>query len=240
MKNLSKTIVLSLFAIIFVGCVGQAQKVKGNGNMIEKTRNVGNFDGIGVAGSFDVYLVAGDEGKVEIKTESNLEPYLVTEVQGDKLKIRWKKGTNVRTTKKTTVTVYVEEIDELALAGSGDIVGKSVLKSDDLDVAIAGSGDITIEVETSRLSAAVSGSGDIQLKGKTGEFDAAVAGSGDIEAYDLICEEADLKISGSGSIKSNVSHDLNARISGSGNIKYKGSPKLEDIKVSGSGNVSTY
>ena len=67
-----------------------------------------------------------------------------------------------------------------------------------------------------------------------------MAGSGDIEAYDLKAETAELKISGSGTIRASVEKELVARISGSGNIKYKGNPRIEDIKVSGSGNVSTY
>jgi len=56
----------------------------------------------------------------------------------------------------------------------------------------------------------------------------------------LKVEKAELKISGSGSIGANVEKEIVARISGSGNIKYKGQPRIEDIKVSGSGNVSSY
>jgi hypothetical protein len=218
----------------------QAQRVKGNGKLIEKTRQVGEFESLGVSGSFDVYLKRGQEGKVVLSVEENLEPYLETEVEGGSLKIRWKRGANVRTTKSTAITVYFEELSGVALSGSGDIISQDRMVSDKMEIAVAGSGDIRLDLEVEEVSAAVSGSGDVELSGTGRHFEAAVAGSGDIKAYDLKSETAELKISGSGTIHASVEKEITARISGSGNIRYKGKPRIEDIKVSGSGNVSTY
>ena len=235
---LKSTALLFIISLSF-GCT-YAQKVKGNGNSIKKTRNVGSFDGVAVAGSFDVYLVAGDEGKLDITVEENLESYLITEVSNGTLKIKWKNGVNIRTSSKTEVTVHFKSINSLAMAGSGDIEGKDIIKGNSLEVAVAGSGDIKVEMDVEELETAISGSGDIELSGSATEFEAAVSGSGDVDAYDLKVEKAELKISGSGSIGANVEKEIVARISGSGNIKYKGNPRIEDIKVSGSGNVSSY
>ena len=235
---LKSTALLFIISLSF-GCT-YAQKVKGNGNSIKKTRNVGSFDGVAVAGSFDVYLVAGDEGKLYITVEENLESYLITEVSNGTLKIKWKNGVNIRTSSKTEVTVHFKSINSLAMAGSGDIEGKDIIKGNSLEVAVAGSGDIKVEMDVEELETAISGSGDIELSGSATAFEAAVSGSGDVDAYDLKVEKAELKISGSGSIGANVEKEIVARISGSGNIKYKGNPRIEDIKVSGSGNVSSY
>ena len=119
----------------------------------------------------------------------------------------------------------VEAIDVVKDYDTGDVVVK----------ALRG-----LDLKVEEVSAAVSGSGDIELSGKSNSLEAAVAGSGDIKAYELKVEKAELKISGSGTIQSSVEKELRARISGSGNIKYKGMPRIEDIKISGSGNVSTY
>ncbi len=240
-----KKLILKSTALLFIltlsfGC-SYAQKVKGNGNSINKTRNVGSFDGVAVAGSFDVFLVEGDEGKLEITVEENLEPYLITEVSSNgTLKIKWKNGVSIRTSSKTMITVHFKNISSLAMAGSGDIIGKDKIKGNSLDVAVAGSGDIKVDMDVENLEAAISGSGDVELSGTATEFEAAVSGSGGVDAYDLKVEKADLKISGSGSIKANVEKEIEARISGSGNIKYKGQPRIEDIKVSGSGKISSY
>ncbi len=240
MKNsLLKTVILLCMFTLTVGSV-YAQKVKGNGKIINKTRNAGSFDGVGVSGSFDVVLVAGNEGKIEISVEENLEPYLITEVKDGRLNIKWEKGVNIRTSKNTTVTVHFKNIKSLALAGSGDIISKDIIKGNSLKMAVAGSGDIKIDMDVQMGQAAISGSGDIKLSGKATEFEAAVSGSGDVDAYDLKTEKAELKIAGSGSIGIRVEKEIIARVSGSGNIKYKGQPSIEDIKVSGSGTISPF
>ena len=109
MKNL--ILKSTIFFFVFSLSMGTAcsQKVKGNGKTIEKTRNVGSFDGVAVSGSFDVFLVAGSEGKLEVSVEENLEPYLVTEVKNGTLKIKWKNGVNIRTNNKTSITVHLSE-----------------------------------------------------------------------------------------------------------------------------------
>ena len=243
MKNVFLKSVSSLFVMILFLTACNAQKygkVKGNGNVISKTRNVGSFEQIGVSGSFDVILKKGDEGKIDIKIEDNLLPYLITEVNNGKLKIKWKSGTNISTRKEIYITVYFNEINAIGVSGSSDIVVKDLIRSNKFSVSVSGSGDIEFEIETDHLSASVSGSGDLDISGTAKTFEAAVAGSGDIDAYGLTSDKADLKISGSGGMTLTVKNELEARVSGSGDIKYKGNPKIEDIKVSGSGNVSNY
>jgi len=214
-------------------------KVRGNGDMVTKTRNVGQYDKVSVGGSFDVKLYAGAEGKLTITIDENLLEYLVTEVDNGKLKIKWKKGSNVSHRSKILVTVPFKDIDAVSLAGSGDVYSDNVIKADSFKTALAGSGDIKLEVDATSVSSSLAGSGDIELSGSANSIKCSIAGSGDIEAYDLSSNDADIRISGSGGVKINVKNNLSARISGSGNIYYKGNPAKQDIKVSGSGNVSS-
>ena len=242
MKNLSlKSIMfLSVSLLFLTSCIAQNnRRIKGSGNIIQKSRSVGSFEKVGVSGSFDVYLVKGNEGHLDIEIEDNLLPYLITEVDGGKLKIKWKKGTSISTRKSVVITVQFKDINAVALTGSGDIISKDRINADHFDTAVSGSGDIELDLDVNSLKAAVSGSGDIDLKGSTKTFEAAVAGSGDISAYNLKSEKAEVKVSGSGDIELTVSKELIARVSGSGDIEYRGDPKIQDVKVSGSGDVSS-
>ncbi len=241
-KVLLKSIAALFVSILFLtSCNAQKYgRIKGSGNIINETRNVGSFEKVAVSGSFDVFLVKGNEGKLDIKIEDNLLAYLVTEVDNGKLKIKWKKGTSINTRKAVIITVYFKDIEAVSLSGSGDIIGKDLIKSNNFEVAVAGSGDIKLNVKTNEMDAAISGSGDIDLEGSSENFTAAIAGSGDIDAVNLKTDKAELRISGSGGITITVLNELIAKISGSGDIKYKGNPKIEDIKVSGSGDVRTY
>lgn len=221
----------------------QWKRVKGNGKMVTVERSVGEYDYVALAGWFDVELVDGEEGELTLQGEENLLEYIKTEVKDGKLTIKQKKGVNLRPSswnEGITITVPVERVDGVSLSGSGDIVGKTVLQSDDFRTSISGSGDISLEVEAQSVDASMSGSGDINLSGKTTDFEVSVSGSGDIKAYDLSAEFVDAQVSGSADIKVTANQMLKARVSGSGDITYKGNPKKIDTKSSGSGDISSY
>ena len=237
MKKFTIIIILLAFTAN-VNAQWYGKKIKGNGNVVTKTRNVSEYDQIAVAGSFDVKLVAGKEGKLTIKVEENLLEYLITEVKDGKLKIKWEKGVNINTTKELLVTVPFEDIDAVSLAGSGDVFSEDTIKTDNLKVALAGSGDVQLIINATSISSAISGSGDIKLKGSSENLKCAIAGSGDINGYELVSNNVEVSIAGSGDIKVNAKENLKARISGSGDVYYKGNPR-QDVKVSGSGSVSS-
>ncbi len=215
------------------------KRVRGNGDMVTKTRSVGEYDKVSVGGSFDVQLYAGNEGSIKVTVDENLEEYLITEVNNGKLKIKWKKGANVSHRSKILVTVPFKDIDAVSLAGSGDVYSSDVIKSNNFKTALAGSGDIKLAVDASNVSSSIAGSGDISLTGNADTFKCAISGSGDIKAYELQSNDADVKIAGSGTIRISVKDNLIAKVSGSGDVYYKGNPKKQDVKVSGSGNVSS-
>lgn len=219
---------------------GKGKRIKGNGNMTTITRTTSDYDVVSVAGSFDVELVAGTEGRITLHGESNLLEYIETEVKDDKLKIKVKKGYNLRVSngKKLLITVPFEEISTVALAGSGDVYTKDVIKANEFNMALAGSGDIIIDVDARKLKMAVSGSGDMTARGNADEAEIKLAGSGDIHAYKLQARNAEVSLAGSGDIRVNVTDNLKARVAGSGDITYKGNPSKEDTKVSGSGSIS--
>jgi len=234
---------IALFITVLFLTDGNAQKygrVKGSGNVIDKTRTVNSFEKIAVSGSFDVLLVKGKSEKLDIKIEDNLLEYLITEVKDGQLKIKWKKGANISTRKGVEITVYFNSLNAINLSGSGEIESEEVIKANSFEMAVSGSGDIDISIESDVVIASVSGSGDLDLEGKVNSFEAKVSGSGDISAYGLISENANLKVSGSGGITITVNKVLKAVVVGSGDIEYKGNPEKEDIKVSGSGNVSLH
>lgn len=237
---MKKSILLLALAIFFTNSTVNAQnKVQGNGKVVTETRSTGDYDGIKIAGSFDVDLVSGKEGKITIKGEENLLAVIKVEVEDNSLKIYVEKGTQIRTSSgKIQVTVPFEKISELSLAGSGDIQSKDVIKNDKFSIKLSGSGNFTLPVDTNNLELNVSGSGNVRLKGTATNFSAKLSGSGDINAADLKSKVVEANVSGSGNSKVACDESLTARVSGSGNIRYVGNPEKKDTKVSGSGTIS--
>jgi len=240
---MKKLLTLSIALCTIAATAQWGKTVKGNGKVVTIERSVGDYEVVAVAGWFDVELVDGNEGELTLTGEENLLEYIKTEVKDGKLTIKSKKGVNLKPSnwkEGIVVLVPVEEIRGVSLSGSGDVVSKKTLKSDEFKTSISGSGDIVLAIEADNLKASMSGSGDIKLSGKATDFTVSVSGSGDIKAYDLEADFVEAQVSGSADIKVTANQSLKARVSGSGDISYKGNPKKIDTKTSGSGDISSY
>ncbi|PCH99971.1 MAG: DUF2807 domain-containing protein [Flavobacteriaceae bacterium] len=237
---MKKIITLSIILLISTSIQAQffKEKIVGNGNKIETSRNTSEYDGITVLGSFDVKLIKGTEGDLKIHIEKNLLPYLITEVKKGKLHIRWQKNINIKTKKGVLIEVPFQSIETVAMVGSGDIFSDEKIKEKNFKISLSGSGDIVLTIDSELTKVSISGSGDIELNGKSNELKCSVAGSGDFSGKNFKCEKVSISIAGSGDASVFASEDLSASVAGSGDIEYYGNPKIEAISVSGSGEIS--
>ncbi len=214
-----------------------SKKVKGNGKVITETRKISSFNKVNVGGSFDVYLIDGTEGKITLEGEENILKYIETEVKKGKLNINFKENTNIKTTKKLIVTVPFENIESVALGGSGNVIAKKRIKADEASFALGGSGNIVASVDANTVKASIGGSGNIRLKGKTDNLKCAIGGSGNVKGYDLKTNSLKASIAGSGDVLATVSNKIKATVVGSGSVYYKGNPSQIDSNSLGSGDV---
>lgn len=239
-----KQMLLSAILAITLNSCAQygTNAINGNGNTTTISRSTAEYSGIKCAGSMDFILIKGQEGNITLEGESNLLPYIVTEVHGNNLVVKVKDGTNLRPSKNKgiIITIPFEAVSEIALTGSGDLRNTDMISEDNLEVSLTGSGDVVLDVSTSNLKAEITGSGDITLKGDTENLEVEVTGSGDFHGFDLQSKNTDASVTGSGDADVVSLNNLKGRVSGSGDITYKGQPQKEDTKVSGSGSISTH
>jgi hypothetical protein len=217
---------------------GNGKKIKGNGDITTTTRSTGSYDGLKAAGPMDFKLVSGTEGEISITGDSNLIEYIVTEVKNNSLVVKVKDGYNLKSSQTIVITIPYESINSVSLAGSGDIENSGTIKTDHLKVALAGSGDINLSVDSYSLESSIAGSGDIELIGSTTDLTTKITGSGDFNGKDLESSNVTAKITGSGSANVTCNGELKARITGSGDVKYSEKPTHKDTKITGSGSVS--
>lgn len=238
--NVTKLVFTIIGCLVFTTSQAQWKKIKGNGNKTTITRTTSDYSAIKCAGSLDYILVKGKEGLITIEGDENLLEYIITQVKDDVLKVKVKDGVSLRTTYNNPIkiTIPFNDINLVALAGSGDLYSKDVINANALNVALAGSGDITLDIKTESVESALSGSGDITLKGVTENLESKVSGSGDFHGFDLESNNTEVYVAGSGDAKVVSNKMLKARVSGSGDIAYRGNPEKEDTKVAGSGSIS--
>ncbi len=209
------------------------------GPVVKENRDVTGYTEIALAVPANVYVEQGSAFSFAIEGPADALKEIETVVEGSTLKIKWKsKFFNWRGSEDIKIFIAAPTFSALSIAGSGGIYVKAGLKVDNLDLSIAGSGDVVVEsIEATGVKSSIAGSGDIKLgAGKISSFSASISGSGSIKASELETSDAKVRIAGSGDCLVWATGNLDAGISGSGDIKYKGTPKLS-AKVSGSGEI---
>lgn len=212
-----------------------ADAIKGEGDTTERILQLDDFTGIILTTSADVFLTQGNTQSVRVSAQENIIDNLETEVNNGVWKIKGKKP--MRSYKPVNIYITIPDLSLAKISGSGDIEGQSAFRTDnEVNLGISGSGDIELEIEAPAIDAGMSGSGDIELEGKTNTFSISISGSGDIDAADLVSEDCEVRVSGSGDVKVHATEQLNVRVSGSGDVYYRGNPRVNS-RISGSGDL---
>lgn len=235
---MKKTILLvTLFAIALQA---QAQifskSIKGNGNKITQHRSISDFSKISVFGSFEVILTKSNSRELTITADENVMEYIVTKIKNDRLRIKVENGYTLKNT-SVKIEVPFKELEKLNLAGSGIIFSTSTISDEEIDISLAGSGTIDLQIDTDEVDCNIAGSGTVKLQGTTNELEVKIAGSGSCESYDLVAEKVKVRVAGSGDAKVFVKKELNAKTIGSGDVFYKGNPEIIKTNSLGSGDI---
>lgn len=228
-----------VFAMLLLGTTLSAQGwgwgIKGEGPVVRKKIKLESLDGIQLSISCNVYLSQGEHQSIEVEGQENIIENLSHKVESGKWTIRFKE--NVRGFEKLNIYITMPHLKHIGVSGSGDVIGKTRFTTDDLRVAVSGSGDIRLELTGTEVEAAISGSGDIALSGKCNQLEISMSGSGDVTAGNLMARDVKVAISGSGDVEVHATENLQATISGSGEITYSGNPSVKS-RISGSGDVT--
>ncbi|MCU0458344.1 MAG: DUF2807 domain-containing protein [Bacteroidales bacterium] len=227
-----KKITVLAILMIFAAQASQAQTA------YTEKRQVSGFDEVSFALSGEVYISLGSGYSVELEGDRDYLKEIITEVDGDNLKIKTEKWFNTGN-KKVIVRITMPALDGLSISGSGKVTVNDPLKGENLDVAISGSGKIYLrDVALGDVECSISGSGSLIVAGSgtIKSFEMSVSGSGDYLGEATRVGTLVARISGSGNCDCHVTDMLRASISGSGSIYYSGNPKI-DASVSGSGKV---
>ncbi len=211
-----------------------AEKMEGSGAVVTEEREVAAFDRIQLEGTGKVILTGAASQSVRIETDDNLMTHIRTEVENGKLVISHER----KYIRPTVLKIYISatNLEGISISGSGDINASDKFISRNFYADIAGSGDISLNINAEHLISNISGSGSIDFSGSTNSFEVAITGSGDVDAFEMQARESSVVITGSGNCRVNVTERLSAKIIGSGDVLYRGTPEISK-SITGSGKV---
>ncbi len=225
-------LVLTLCAPLFAGDgpdygirlkFGKKTTIVGSNNYVTKDIPATDFTKIVLTGGMDVLyntIEEGDGQSVWVFAPDNVMEALDIYVKDGMLHVGYRKGVSVHIKGKIQVFASSKALNEISIAGSGDVI-VSDLETDDLTVFISGSGGVTGNgLSCNDLKMSISGTGDIVFKDVTcSNFRTSIAGTGDVNMSNLTAENATLSIVGTGDIKlSGRAKEAEYRVAGTGDI----------------------
>jgi hypothetical protein len=199
-----------------------------------QTYDIEGFNEIFINGKGNLFLTQGEDYDVEIEAEENVLEILKVEKEGSALVIGDKRTLLSR--KPINIFITMPEVLSVKVSGSGNIEGENLISSEELEIVLAGSGDVNLDVEVEKLITKISGSGNGIYSGKANSHEIIISGSGDIKALNLETEKTKVTISGFGDTEVFANDELQVKISGSGKVEYKGDPSVIPT-ISGRGSV---
>src|SRR3989338_2876527 len=216
------------------------QPVKGSGNVVSETREIGPFSKLEISGIFDVYILQGDKESVRVEADDNLLEFIRTELSGDKLSLFSDCNVSIKKSTKMNVYVTVKDLKSINSHGIGDVKAQNALKGSDLSVENSAVGDLDLQLDYQSFDIHYTGVGDVRLTSKVDKVEIDCTGVGDIDAYELIAHSMELEHSGVGNTKVYANESIHVDFSGVGEVHYKGNPKHKDIEKHGIGSVTSH
>jgi len=231
-----KRILITWFALFFALTITFGQS--------KESRKVDTFTKIAFRVPGKLYLRQGSEQKVELEGKRDILEKIETTVSNGRLSIGrendnwnfWKWTDD----EKIIVYITVKDLEGVSVSGSGDLIGESKFKTDQLDLSVSGSGSLMLEADVSgELGTNVSGSGRLEFKGVCQDLDGKVSGSGRINLGLASANKVVVGVSGSGKIIANgTAKNIKANISGSGEVLAADlQVDVCEVRISGSGDV---
>jgi len=233
-KHNAKIVFITVITLMIASCNGFGP-IKGNGKVVKQEKEVSEFNKINFEGAFNVFISQGEQTKLTIEADENLQDYVVAKIKNKKLSIKTKR--NLSPSKEINIYLTVKTFDGIESSGAVIIKSLGKLNADKLSLDMSGASNIALDINCVELRTNITGSSTMKLIGAASFADFDVSGSSEINNFEMIFDDLKLKVKGSSKVKVNVLTKLDVSLTGSGEIEYMGTPDVKK-EISGSGSVT--
>ncbi len=232
----TKIALLLLVLISTTSCMFDGFGIQGNRNVVTEDRKISSdFDVIKVSQGITVYLTQGNDIDLSVEADENIIDLLITEVEGDVLKIYFDK--NVSRAKAKNVYLTVDKINQVKTSSGSHVKSEGTFKAKTMRLNSSSGSSINLSIDAADVIASTSSGANMNLGGTTQSFKGDASSGSHINAFDLESETGNADVSSGAGINISVSEELTAHASSGGNVRYKGNPVVHQSKSSG-GSIS--
>lgn len=235
-KHLRLFGILAVTSIMLSSCWFLLPSVRGNGHVTEEVREVGDFDEIEVSRGMNVYINYGSPAKVVVVADENLHRDIITDEDGDVLKVYV--NANIREAKEKKVIITIDKLTVIEASSGSNIYTQNPFSSRHTEIKASSGSNITMEFNAETLKAACSSGANIILSGVSKESELEASSGANVKAEALKSDKGILRVSSGSNVFATVTNELEAKASSGGTITYYGNPTSTSIKKSSGGSVN--
>jgi len=235
MKTRFAYLMLVVLPFTLTSCMFMGPSVKGDGDIKEKVREVGEFHGVRVTSGMNVHLVQGEKQKVVVSADANLHDLIETRVEGGILEI--KALANIWRAEKKEVIVTTPELSEITGTAGSNVYTDNRLKAGKINIKGSAGSNLRISINGQNMEVSANSGSNIWIEGVADELIIKTSSGANIKAGDLVAAKCDAKASSGGNLWITAGKELIANASSGGNIFYTGSPENIEISNTSGGNI---
>lgn len=237
MKTLNFIIAIGATLILSSCNLNISTGENGNGNVVTEERNISeDFNEVRGSAGLDVYLTQGDENKILVEADENLHQYIETNIENGRLHVTT--SHNIGNSKAKKVYVTFKQLNTIEASSGADVIGNSVIKSENLTLKSSSGADLNVEVFAKDLSAKSSSGADLEVSGKASSLMADASSGSELNAKELLVVTCNAEASSGAGVTVNVKEKLETHVSSGGDINYYGNPVSVNSNKSHSGSVN--
>lgn len=215
-------VVCLLFAATTLSARESASRLKGSGKIVTETRDAKAFNSIDVSNAIRVTMSENPNGKIIVKADDNVMPYVKTKFEGQTLVIKlecpYKSLGNVN---MDVELPYSKNLRKLDISGASSVKIEYPIENNELDIKLSGASKAVLSsVKVSKLEAGLSGASDLVISS-------------------LSADECDVDLSGASraSFAGLDSSKFDGDISGASDLSIQGASEFCDIEACGASSV---
>lgn len=215
MKRLLSYSAIAALALTLVACGNKT--VTGNGNVTSQARQVSVFENMQVTGNFQVIVNNDTKANLAVVADTNIAPYIVTNVKEGKLMIAARNGYTLNPSQPIQIRVGMNNLKRLSAEGNSTIDVRSI-RGDSFDMSILGNTKVI-------------------LAGTTDQSTINMMGLTQLDAQNLLTKEMNLTVTGDSAASVYARNKLQVKITGNGQVIYYGKPPVINQAVYGKGKL---
>ena len=220
-------------ALLLAGvCPAQAQSAS-------EERPVASFSRLSVRNGIDVYLTQSDRERLRIEVQGIELEDVMTEVDGDELKLYRAGPIGDGFFAHKRIAVYLDFVQLVAIEASGgsDIATSDDIALDRLDVRASGGSDVAFDVQAESLELTLSGGSDLRARGRARSLRVDASGGSDVSATSLDAERVVLRLSGGSDASIRATEAIEIDASGGSDVEVHGNPAERRVRNDRSSDV---